>query len=964
MAKVVDSPPPKLPEANTNGTHMALVSSVRSIMSSGQESKEDLKAAIRSHISGEDPETTNQTLINLMTDAVGKKYATADLLGAIQHVAKDLSVEPCEQLVAILMRRYAQLGLKEDFNTLYEKARKLGVLTKGSIGLAMRLCSVSSDLKLAFDLMPDFGPLLNEAGATPSGGAVRLMTILSQQALKQMAVPELISCLDKNNCLISWTLEVILIQCVNVDELDFAQQLVKMAKDKHIQLKEASYSALIRSADCPEEVLRLFREASELKLVSRCLLRGLARATVKHSSEALVTLMLQYFELDPVVDVAVSTISNAKMCGATDADIIQMYTNNFNRVDLLADAHGWHFLVDIALSNNQMDIVQTLLDRSSDGAKKGSVLRRLVNSGHSKEALSLLQACSASSSSSMYNALLEASVAKDDDTFEKVFAEATQNDVADVISYNALIKRYIHQGNIPRAQAAIKTMCKVGGAMAPNSLTFHEVMDATIRAGREGALELMEDMKACGLEPNRVTCSILLKSVQKDTKHSHLVSALSYIDPFDFDEILLSSALEACIRAGQKDHLRKQMKRFQSRFQSSSEPLNITGVQTFGSLVRACGFLGDVQGIWKYWEEMRAKDIVPSTITIGCMVEALSSCGHPHVALQLIRQLQADEQIRPLLNSVMYGSIVKGFARQRFPFDRIWALHDEMVKDNLQFTLVTFNAFIDSCTRSSRVDLIPDLLSRMERANIKPNVVTYCILLKGHCYGGRIDQAFELMEKMKRIPKCAPDEIAYNIILDGCAIKGLFDTGVAMVEEMEERRLTISSYTLTAITKLCSKCKKLDKAFELCYAYAEKYNIAFTLHVYNSLIYACVADGQWKRALEVLESMVQGRVVPDRRSYAGLLKAFIANGQAQEAASLVRTGFGLPGGVQELSRFNAWSVKPHNGLSAQLVIEVIKGIAVDCGDRQLAVELFTHLRAGSCVTFDSRQLTSLSQVLG
>merc|ERR1719261_1198328 len=94
--------------------------------------------------------------------------------------------------------------------------------------------------------------------------------------------------------------------------------------------------------------------------------------------------------------------------------------------------------------------------------------------------------------------------------------------------------------------------------------------------------------------------------------------------------------------------------------------------------------------------------IAPISVTLGCMVEALVTNGDIEGGYELIQEMRASEKTAPLVNAVMYGSIVKGFSHNK-SFSRMWQVYDEMVSQKLQFSMVTYNTLIDACARSGEL---------------------------------------------------------------------------------------------------------------------------------------------------------------------------------------------------------------------------------------------------------------------
>merc|ERR1719409_1608877 len=155
---------------------------------------------------------------------------------------------------------------------------------------------------------------------------------------------------------------------------------------------------------------------------------------------------------------------------------------------------------------------------------------------------------------------------------------------------------------------------------------------------------------------------------------------------------------------------------------------------------------------------MRSRLIKPTSITLGCMIEAVANNGDTEGAFEIIREIQQDEQCRDAVNSVIYCSILKGFTREK-KLDRVWDVYEEMREKHVEMSLITFNTIIDACARSGRMDQLPKVMQDMKRHYVEPNIVTYSTIVKGHCQAGEIQRAFSLIKEMKRDTHFKPDEI-------------------------------------------------------------------------------------------------------------------------------------------------------------------------------------------------------------
>merc|ERR1719223_29120 len=118
------------------------------------------------------------------------------------------------------------------------------------------------------------------------------------------------------------------------------------------------------------------------------------------------------------------------------------------------------------------------------------------------------------------------------------------------------------------------------------------------------------------------------------------------------------------------------------------------------------------------------------------MTEALTQNGEAEGAYELINEMRKDEKWAPLINAVIYCSVLKGFSHQKRS-DRLWAVYEEMLSQKLEFSIVTFNTLVDACSRNNEMSRIPALLKDMVAQGIPPNIITYSAIVKGYCQEDR-----------------------------------------------------------------------------------------------------------------------------------------------------------------------------------------------------------------------------------
>jgi pentatricopeptide repeat protein len=318
------------------------------------------------------------------------------------------------------------------------------------------------------------------------------------------------------------------------------------------------------------------------------------------------------------------------------------------------------------------------------------------------------------------------------------------------------------------------------------------------------------------------------------------------------------------------------------------DKITVSGAHTFGSLIKAYGHTRDIGGAWRCWKEMRSRHIKQTSITIGCMVEAVVTNGDPDGGYELIQQLMADEQCRDQVNAVIYCSVLKGYARSR-RMERVWTIFNEMLSCGIEPSVITFNAVIDACARNSRMDAVPRLMSDMKARGLEPNLITYSTMLKGFCQRGDVRAAFAILEEMKQDTKMKPDEIMYNTLIDGCAQNNLLAEGERLLHQMQDEGIQPSNYTLTVVAKLFGNARRVDQAFELVEGLAKRHNLRPNAHVYANLVQACITARDLPRAMKVFDQMLSERMQIDSRTWQALTRAHQQSQQYPQVVSIMNT---------------------------------------------------------------------------
>jgi pentatricopeptide repeat protein len=363
------------------------------------------------------------------------------------------------------------------------------------------------------------------------------------------------------------------------------------------------------------------------------------------------------------------------------------------------------------------------------------------------------------------------------------------------------------------------------------------------------------------------------------------------------DEILFASVIEACLRVGQLDLLSAQMRKY-----AKQGGLVALSAPTYGSMIKAYGQARDIERMWELWSEMEKRNVKPTAITLGCMIDALVKNHCVEDAWDLIHTTLADPIRRSLVNNIIYSTVLKGFAMTK-QNEKLFAVYAEIKKEGVEVNTVMYNTMINACVACGAMDRVPQLLADMKAANVKPDTITYSTVVKGHCLSGNVDRAFEVLAEMQADGEYKPDEILYNCLLDGCAKEHRIEEALKLYEDMKIANVAPSNFTLCTLVKLLGRARRLPQAFAMVEELSKNGGLKPNIQVFTCLIQACIHNRQLQRALDLHDEVISAKCEPDQKVYTVLTRGCVQSGNLDKAVEVVRCAHNMCGhGFKQPSR--------------------------------------------------------------
>lgn len=321
----------------------------------------------------------------------------------------------------------------------------------------------------------------------------------------------------------------------------------------------------------------------------------------------------------------------------------------------------------------------------------------------------------------VYNCLLDACVECNDlkQALEVLSEMKAKGGLADIVSYNTIMKGYLANGDIEAVNDLVSEMFQEG--ICPNRVSFHSYLHTLVQMDRWSEVWKWVDLMA-GRDTlaNAVTCSILLRGIKMSSQlQLPKITELSDSCKIPMDEALFGCYADACIRC-------RLLNLLWDRLQKLTKEGNVKISPTsYGSMMKAYGQAQDVEKVKRLWGHMCSHGVKMTPITLGCMMEALVSNYCAEDARVVVGKIWEDPEQRYLVNTVVYSTIIKGFTMLK-QHNRVLAVYKEMKQRRIRCNTITFNTMLNSLARCGMMHEVPMLLEDMKMSDppVHPDVVT------------------------------------------------------------------------------------------------------------------------------------------------------------------------------------------------------------------------------------------------
>ncbi|CAA7394691.1 unnamed protein product [Spirodela intermedia] len=282
------------------------------------------------------------------------------------------------------------------------------------------------------------------------------------------------------------------------------------------------------------------------------------------------------------------------------------------------------------------------------------------------------------------------------------------------------------------------------------------------------------------------------------------------------------------------------------------------------------------------------------------LVEIFSSSPHPPperdaVVRQLISEVRA---LGLLLTSPACGSLIKCLGAMAMVEDLLWVWR-RMKESGGEASVWTYNCLLGGLVNASFLDSaekVFDVMRSGEKPGIRPDVVSYNLMIKAYCRAGDTRAAMELLAEIDDAGKggggahdgvVSPDKITYMMLIQAHYADGDSGACLRLYHEMEEKGLEVPSHAYSLVMGgLCSAGKPFE-ATALLERMAER-GCRANVAIYTMLMDSFAKVGNERRAMELFERMKKEGLEPDEVTHGVVVNCLSKGGRAEEAAEWLR----------------------------------------------------------------------------
>ncbi|KAF5204800.1 Pentatricopeptide repeat-containing protein [Thalictrum thalictroides] len=371
------------------------------------------------------------------------------------------------------------------------------------------------------------------------------------------------------------------------------------------------------------------------------------------------------------------------------------------------------------------------------------------------------------------------------------------------------------------------------------------------------ALKVFRKMRECGIMPNAITFTCVIKACIGLREFVYGRSLLSLIVRYGFDHnvSVCNSLITLSLRMGEIKLARRIFDEMEER-----------DVVSWTSFLDVCVEMGELTEARQIFEKMRERN----EVSWSTMIARYSQSGDAKSkeALKLYNQMVLDG-LKPNLSCL--SSIISASATL-LDLRLGKNIHGHMIKMGMEAEVFVGSPLIDMYCKCGKTEdgrrVFDSILER--------NVVSWNSMMSGYSLNGQLQEAEELFE---RLPK--RNSVSWNTMISGYLQNKHYDKVLVVFSKMLSSGETPNGFTFSSILSACASLASLGKGKNI-HGKILKLGIQYEVFLGTALTDMYAKSGDIESSRKVFNRMTEKNEV----TWTAMLQALAENGFADESLNL------------------------------------------------------------------------------
>jgi pentatricopeptide repeat protein len=400
------------------------------------------------------------------------------------------------------------------------------------------------------------------------------------------------------------------------------------------------------------------------------------------------------------------------------------------------------------------------------------------------------------------------------------------------------------------------------------------------------AMEVLDDLKKEGLEPDGYTYSNLMKGLknvpQNQLCHIHKRLFQSLRESTCRDRISINSMMDQCMS------FNEDATAFEIFNQLKNGGLGVGPDNvSYNIYMKLVIKTKDVKACKELIEDYKRAGFKPNLSTFNSLLNMLLRQSHPDEVLQFFKALP-DFGLVP--DSFTFSIMLNCAKQFKFKDEDIRSLlediKDSMATSNNQIDEVVFNSILEILFSNNMLEQFDFFYSQMKKQNIPESSFTFSLILKKMSKGEDFEKIKEMFDEIlaKKIPI---SDFNCGFILDFFLKNHHMDQALEIFRKLLRSKVELSSIIFTSIIKAFINAADYKTAYQIFKEVKHFTANPGIIITYNCALDLLIMDNRVEEAL-VLFQEIETLFKADLISYSTMVKGFCKTGRRQNAFNLIK----------------------------------------------------------------------------